>query len=416
MNLLHRFITTIRITHTLRFILLMNNAFLFNHPNVIIQLAHRRRRRPNIDDDNLSPKTYVIVCTVGIYAKFLRFWSIGAQKRDDDDDQKYEPHSITSLKFNANLVRKKRFNAKKFAPIELQNNDWNNDEMEEDAASAFAIDPNAAAMPLIIDKSEEEKKTKHRKLHHHHSDISMLSEVVLQEEEEEDDDDIVIVLDEDVGSRSNKEHITSTHSTSASNVSELFESNSIDGGNSFAALFDDTDDDGHCSPSLDRKYTDCIELNLPHIMIPQSDKELIKKAKPAYKWHLEMIDDDGSILREIEERKKRRAQQKKQKKKIEQQQDEHEQFERKRYHKKTAECMRVCYFEEKPLGFQINESPESIFVTNVYEDRGSAYLKGIQKGWKIVAVNEESGIREMMNELRNSNGPFEITFDTNGDC
>merc|ERR1712154_14458 len=124
-----------------------------------------------------------------------------------------------------------------------------------------------------------------------------------------------------------------------------------------------------------------------------------------------MIDKDGSILKEIEERKRRGEKQKESKKK--QQQQQH--FERKRYHKKTGECVKVCYFESKPLGFQINESPDSIFVTNVYKDRGSAYLKGIKKGWKIVLVNEEKGVREMMNNLRSSDGPFEITFDTNQD-
>merc|ERR1712176_752076 len=92
-----------------------------------------------------------------------------------------------------------------------------------------------------------------------------------------------------------------------------------------------------------------------------------------------------------------------------------DQFERKRYHQKAAESLKVCLFEDKPLGFQINESPDSIFVTNVYEDRGSAFLKGIKTGWRIVAVNGQKGVKEMMTKLRNSDGPFSITFDTNLD-
>merc|ERR1712173_225099 len=80
-----------------------------------------------------------------------------------------------------------------------------------------------------------------------------------------------------------------------------------------------------------------------------------------------------------------------------------------------AECVKVCYFEQKPLGFQINESPDSIFVTNVYKDRGSAYVKGIKKEWRIVSVNEQNGVKEMMTKLRSSNGPFDIKFDCNQD-
>ena len=180
-------------------------------------------------------------------------------------------------------------------------------------------------------------------------------------------------------------------------------------------------------------------MNIPSIAIPKSEKDLLKKVKPAYKYHLEMIDDDGSITYQIEQRKKRREREKQQQqmKQLYSRQNRNSRkyshsrrdsnnkgqslqnsalvghFNRRRSSKKgNRNYIRMCYFENKPLGFQINESPESIFVTNVYNDRGSAFEKGIEKGWRIIAVNKQETVKGMMTELRNNSGPFNITFNT----
>ena len=251
---------------------------------------------------------------------------------------------------------------------------------------------------------------------------------------------------------------TSNSTSSGSNVSSLFDSDDSDNEIS-SDCFHLFKDDNIYTPSIDKddekselkpKYS----LKVPIIKIPKSEKDLLKKVKPAYKWHLEMIDDDGSITYQIEQRKKRREREKQQQqmKQLYSRQNSassstynnrnyhgrhhynnndkghhstNNLHSRSEYHRKRSRnggmplskkengnYIRMLYFESKPLGFQINESPESIFVTNVYSDRGSAFEKGVEKGWKIVEVNKQESVKGMMNELRNNNGPFNITFDT----
>jgi len=151
-------------------------------------------------------------------------------------------------------------------------------------------------------------------------------------------------------------------------------------------------------------------IEVPVIVIPQSERDLFKKVKPAYKHHLEMIDDDGSITYQVEQMRKRREREK--------QQQKMKQFYANSSHRKLSRdvgrYLRSYLFESKPLGFQINNAPEGIFITNVYDDRGSAFGKGVLKGWRIVEVNGLGEVTEMMDELRNSDGPFQIMFDTLG--
>ena len=294
------------------------------------------------------------------------------------------------------------------------------------------------ALQNAIQKQTDQEKVKNGSITRSHRDITMAS-------------------NNDITTTTTSSNVT----TSGSNVSSLFDSvDSDDSDNEISSdcfhLF--KDDDGY-TPSMDqddekintKQLKPKYSVKVPLIKIPKSEKDLLKKVKPAYKWHLEMIDDDGSITYQIEQRKKRREREKQQQqmKQLYSRQNNNtgsgynnRNHGRNLYHKGhgtnnlhshfDSEChrkrskngdmplsrkqnrnyIRMLYFQSKPLGFQINESPESIFVTNVYSDRGSAFEKGVEKGWKIVEVNKHETVIGMMNELRNNNGPFNITFDT----
>ena len=73
--------------------------------------------------------------------------------------------------------------------------------------------------------------------------------------------------------------------------------------------------------------------------------------------------------------------------------------------------LRKLHFESKPLGFGAKQLFGTISVDNV-PDRGPAYEQGVLVGWRIVKVNEQESAKSMMDELHNTNGPFDITFDT----
>eukprot|EP01083_Nonionella_stella_P099365 279406_1 len=289
---------------------------------------------------------------------------------------------------NMNLLRKQKSRSMKtFEAIELENNIVLNDDHLE--GEALQIDPNAITLPLIIDESVTKECSPIG--NDHASAISMLSGDDDEDEKDETHHQILEALHEAVQQ-------SKADSVSCDDSSDCF------------YLFDDDDgvSQSH-SHSVDNepKYTDAREtLQIAPIVIPKGDGELLKKVKPAYKYHLEMIDDDGSITYEVEQRKKRREREK------QQQQMKQQIYSQRQQQQQHTSHIKMCYFESKPLGFQINESPQSIFVTNVYRDRGSAFHKGIQRGWKIVEVNKQNGVKGMMAKLRNNSGPFNITFDT----
>merc|ERR1712154_537624 len=390
------------------------------------------------------------------------------------EDRRFE---LESRKSAILIRKKKSISSKKFEPIELEQNvvlnDW--EQLEQAKNDKMNIDPKQIRFGLIIDESKEKEESLGLKSPIKHqsnpSNISILSgENMNKIKQDSEDDDIEIVLEEkEIDEEKQKEindiideekeeeelhknhtnHIlealqecvaqktkpsekeqeiysnttsTTRSTSSASNVSSLFDTDSMedDEGRISSDCFYLFGDDGNTEDSVvsnernkkqKLKYTDSIKLKMQigSIRIPRSEKDLLKKVKPAYKHHLEMIDDDGSITRQIQQRKKRN-QIKKQQQQIKQLQH----FQRKRAYKtKNKQYIKMCYFERKPLGFQINESPDSILVTNVYNDRGSAFQKGIEKGWKIIEVNKQCGVKGMMLMLRTNDGPFNITFNTN---
>jgi len=214
-------------------------------------------------------------------------------------------------------------------------------------------------------------------------------------------DDDVLHLEDKANATDKRER-----SRSESNMSSQFDADALSDGarSSFIDLFDleqrDVTDDSDCAMDGD---VSVYKIAVPHISIPRTERDLLKKVKPAYLHHLEMVDDDGSIRRSLEQRKRRREREREKGRLM---------TSTRRSDAKAPRTSLVLHFASKPLGFQINESPDSIFVTNVYDDRGSAHAMGVRKGWKIAAVNGHSKVKRMMDALRNSQGPFEITFET----
>eukprot|EP01084_Bolivina_argentea_P049548 91113_1 len=69
------------------------------------------------------------------------------------------------------------------------------------------------------------------------------------------------------------------------------------------SLFNDSDhnsSDNESEFKQNKPYT----INVPNIQIPKTKNELLKRVRPAFKLHLEMIDNDGSIKRQIIQHRK----------------------------------------------------------------------------------------------------------------
>ena len=357
---------------------------------------------------------------------------------------------------NGLIRRRKASLSKKFDPIVL-----------DPVRAAHTASSHPAALPLVLDDSAESypsgstrhsrkgKKSESQSTRStRQSNVSALSETVLihhdtrnaiksecnghdkddhkETEYAEPPQSEAVDLDDLSRLKLNEEN-PEIECRSKSNVSSTFSEGAMSS-EYFRHFFDD--DNGHIdrsegiiedidkSGSSNSKSSSSYRVEVPLIVIPRSEQELFKKVKPAYKHHLEMIDDDGSITHQVEQQRKRREREKQQQKMKqfyansshrESHRDSHRDShhrESHREHRRNGRYLRSYRFHSKPLGFQINESPESIFVTNVYDDRGSAHEKGISRGWRIVEVNGRGQVKGMMDELRNNNGPFNITFDT----
>lgn len=78
---------------------------------------------------------------------------------------------------------------------------------------------------------------------------------------------------------------------------------------------------------------------------------------------------------------------------------------------KPKNKVKLIKFEKKPMGFEVICVNGNIKVKNV-KSESKAYDEGIKKDWIIIQINNASAYLSMLQILKDSNGPFNILFET----